>query len=91
MASKLSRLQARLVKVDAAIALIEAGPYGRALKNRSYTVGFGSISVTSQEFSAVASEYRSLLEEQEKLEDRIAEIDEAQNSSCVVASFRTIQ
>lgn len=88
--SKLSRLQTRLTAVQARLAEIVAA-YPTLAKYKSYSQGFGQISTTYQDFGAVGSEYRRLLELEAALEDQIAAINDAENSSSYVAEFREVQ
>lgn len=88
--SKLSRLQATLVKVEARIVEIEAA-YPTLAKYKAYSKGFGEVSTTYQEFGPVAKEYARLLEQQTALNDQIAELQDSENGGSYVASFREVQ
>lgn len=86
--SKLSRLQAKLVKVQARIAEIEA-KYDGIIDLKGYAsgnqVGPGA---TLQDFGVVSREYRQLLAMEESLEDRIDDLQTAANSGSYVTSIR---
>lgn len=85
--SKLSRLQTRLTKIQARLSDIEAA-YPRLALYKQYSQGFGQIQTGYQEFGQVALEYHRLLQLEESLQDRIAELTDAENTSTYLAHFR---
>lgn len=87
--SKLTRLQTRLVAVQARIVEVEAA-YPDIVKYKSYAKGFGEVQVSYQDFGAVADEYRSLCLWEDALEDQIAEYQDSANGGSAVARFRGV-
>jgi len=86
--SKLTRLSARLVKVQARIAEIEA-KYDGIIDLKGYASGNqAGPGATLQDFGVVSREYRQLLAMEESLEDRIDEIQNGENTGSMVAAFR---
>lgn len=91
MATKLERLETRKTRVEARIAELEE-QYPKVLRAKSYTFGFGSASVTRQDFNSIRNEYRDLLDDLESLESEIATLDgSAPNSGSYAAQFRGAQ
>jgi len=86
--SKLSRLQARLVVVQARIAELVA-LYPILAKFKSYGKGFGEVTTSYQEFGPFAREYERLTEQEDALEDEIAQLDDGEGGSAF-ASFRGV-
>jgi len=88
--SKLSRYQARLTRVEARIADIEAA-YPTIAKVKGYSQGFGAVSVTYQDFGAVGVEYNRLLDQQEWLAGEIDALTTGDDGGSSVASFRGVE
>lgn len=82
--SQLTILTARLAKVQARIADIEAA-YPTLAKTKSYSQGFGEVSATYQDFGAVASEYARLLEQETVLQGQIDAINGTETGSSIAA------
>jgi hypothetical protein len=85
--SRLTRLSARLVQVQARIAEIEAS-YPTLTKYKGYSKGFGELSATYQDFGAVGREYRELLAQEDAIEDQIDNLTGTETGSAV-ATFYT--
>lgn len=82
--SKLTRLAATLAKVQARIANIEAS-YPTLAQYKSYSKGFGELSTTYQDFGPIANEYRSLLAQEEALQEQIDALNGTESASYVAA------
>lgn len=87
--SKLTRLQARLVKVQARITEIEAA-YPDLAKISSYSRGAAGVSTAYQPLQHVAAEYRALLDDQDALEDAIAELQGEASGEVYLAAPREV-
>lgn len=88
MSTLTTTLQARLTKVQARIAEIEA-KYPGILRTKSYSASTATgPSKTNQDFKAVHEAYLQLLSEEEELSLRIDAAQSSGNTSSYVASTR---
>ena len=84
--AQISTLQARLTRVQARIAEIEA-VYPDIIKHKSYSKGFGETSATYQDFGAVAKEYERLLAQESALQDQVDALSGTYTTSGIAAFY----